>query len=111
MRIKESSLKTFSPLLLFTVFSLSANASMTESQLNEFRDSIKQGCINRGLQRGDKNAASFCNCMDKVLRANLSDADFEEMARLSAEGKGPGDMPFMKAQLPKLEACKSDNGA
>jgi hypothetical protein len=111
MRLKESSLKNLSALLLFTVFAVSANASMTVSQLNEFKDSIKQGCTDRGLQRGDKNAASFCNCMDKVLRANLSDDDFEKMAMLSAKGKGPGDMPFMKAQLPKLEACKSDSGA
>lgn len=44
--------------------------------------------------------------MDKVLRANLSDTDFEEMAKLGAEVKGPGDMPFMKDLLPKMEACK-----
>jgi hypothetical protein len=104
-------MEKFSVFLFFAVFSLSASANMSARQLNEFRDSIKQGCTNRGIQRGDKNAAAFCTCMDKVLRANLSDEDFEEMARLSADGKGPGDMPVMKAQLPKLEACKSGNGA
>jgi hypothetical protein len=111
MSLKESPLKSLSVLLLCAAFAVSADAAMTASQISEFRISIKQGCTARGLQRGDKNAASFCNCMDKVLRENLSNGDFEEMARLSAAGKGPGDMPIMKAQLPKLEACKSADGA
>jgi hypothetical protein len=86
-----------------------AEAALTTNQIDEFRDSIKNGCISRGLERGDdkKQVNSFCSCMDKVLRDNLSNDDIEEMARLGRAGKGPGDMPVMKGLLPKLEACKS----
>ena len=88
---------------------------MTAGQIDQFRSSIKQGCIASGQQRGDRSAEAFCNCMDKVLRENLSNDDFDEMAKEAAvskaAGKGAGDMPVMQKLFPKLEACKRANGA
>lgn len=103
-------MKKLSAFLFFAVSAVNANSTMTSSQLDEFKDSIRRGCIKTGLQRGDENAVSFCNCMDKILRANLSDDDFEKMARLAREAVNPADVPLLKALLQKIEACKSDTG-
>jgi hypothetical protein len=111
MCLKEEMLKTFFILLTGLFLATSAESALTTNQLNEFKDSIKQGCVSRGLERGadEKYVNSFCGCMDTVLRENLSDADYEEMAMLASRSKTPEEMPAFRNLLPRLEACKRAN--
>jgi hypothetical protein len=95
-------------MLLFTSVSLGANANITLIQLEEFKNSIKQGCIERGFERKDENAVRFCTCMDNILRANLTDTDFEEIANLADSGKSPSQIPAFNVLLPQISACKTD---
>jgi len=104
-------LKNLSSVLLFVLVSLSAYANFTPMQLDEFKNSIKQGCIERGVERKDENAVLFCTCMDNILRTNLTDIEFEEMAKLAATGNPLSQIPFFKVLLPQIAACKEDVGA
>lgn len=90
------------------MFSVNAMAKLPVEQLALFKDSIKQGCISRGLERGDDGRAvqSFCACMDRVFRESLSDGDFEEIARQGMSGRPFGEIPLVQSVLPKVAVCK-----
>ena len=104
-------MKYLAVILLIASTTFSAHANYTKEQLDEFKDSIKQGCIDRGKVRKDENAVSFCNCMDNILRTNLTDNHFEEMATLALTGKDPFQVPSLKALMPQIAMCKKDVGA
>lgn len=91
--------------------SVSANADVSKRQLGEFKDSIKQGCVERGIERKNKNAVKFCTCMDDVLRSNLTDNDFQEIVTLTKAGQKPFGIPTIKALLPKIAECRVDVGS
>lgn len=101
-------MKNLSAILFFALVSVSANANLTAMQLEEFKNSIKQGCIKRGGERNDENAVIFCTCMGNLLRTNLSDDEFQEIAYLAITGKKPFVAPAFKALLPQIAQCKVD---
>lgn len=89
--------------LLFVTLDGSAKVKMTSAQLEAFKSSIKQGCTSRGIERQDNHAVAFCDCMDKILRNSLSDAEFAEQA---AAGKPFSEMAPFNVLIPQITQCK-----
>jgi hypothetical protein len=92
--------------LLFVTLDGSAKVKMTSAQLEAFKSSIKQGCTSRGIERQDNHAVAFCDCMDKILRNSLSDAEFEELAEQAAAGKPFSEMAPFNVLIPQITQCK-----
>ena len=92
--------------MLLTTFTLSYAEDMSPAELEVFKASIKQGCIQRGIQYKDPNAEMFCSCIDKLLRSHLTDNDFQAMKKLGEAGKRATELPAMKALAPKFKSCK-----
>lgn len=100
-------------LLMFILAPLIPSGYCQESGNSNFpekeRDDFLNGCIQRGLQRGDDPVyvESFCNCSWDVQSTGMTYEEYLEMQRMAMEGKSPAEIPQLMRIWDKLQKCKS----
>lgn len=81
------------------------NSTFPEKERSDFLN----GCIQRGLQRGDDPdyVRNFCNCSWEVQSTHMTYEEYIEMIHMAKEGKNPAEIPQLRRIWDKLQGCKN----
>jgi hypothetical protein len=80
----------------------------TSEQIAVFKQQILQGCIKRGIEKGDNpdDVRSLCHCAVEIIKKNLSDDDMREIMKLSAQKTKIEKIPQLQSLFEKFKECK-----
>lgn len=86
----------------------SGTQAVDDMRIWAFKLGFVQGCVRRGLQRGQARttAQESCRCMVDVLQDRLSRDELLEVIRLAEDGTPLAQIAPLKRSLEAISTCK-----